>query len=386
MNRNGEFKKRKRDFLDKAFDRVYGRTPAQPNFNRQTRIRRGTNNRSTIKTGGARSSAPKNAPVAQGFSIMRMPSRLDNMTFRHTEMIGSLYSVAEVFSANSVNVNPGLPQCFPWLSRVASMWELYNVRQMTIKYVPAVATSLSGSIFLAFDYDALDAAPSDLSNVLQCQEACTSPVWAACDISLKTQSLQRRKNLYTRSGSVSSSDLKTYDVGRLFYGCQGLANADVLLGHLMIEYDIVLSVPQPPLPFLQSYIQAPGVSGQTGDTPFGSGGIERLSNHVGVMSSATTWNLFTVNVTGEYLVNVFYEGTGLEIDPGDNGIADPSTFPDDTVVYMSQVLGGTGGDTRVNYVYHAHLTEGSALKLLLSTATTVTQATFVILPSNLLTT
>jgi hypothetical protein len=183
--------------------------------------------------------------VTQGYKCSRIV---------HRELVTTI-SGNTTFGSVAIPLNPGLPTSFPWLSSVAECYEQYTFKKLRFHYITRVATTYTGSVLLAPDYDALDAAPTTEVAMAMMSGAREDVPWRDQVIDLNLQDmfpLGPRK--FVRSGPVSaSSDLKTYDAGQLLVGLAGCTDTSNI-GKLWVEYDIELFIPQNPNAFQISSI------------------------------------------------------------------------------------------------------------------------------------
>lgn len=161
----------------------------------------------------------------------------------HREYLGDLAgSVA--FTANTYSINPGLPATFPWLSAIAQRYESYRFRSLKFEFETQAATTTTGTVALAVDYDANDAAPDTKAQVLTYRDTVRSPPWKSCCFTAAREDLGKRSSYYVRNGSLGTSqDITLYDVGSL-YACTQAQAGTTAVGELYVEYDIHLMTPQ----------------------------------------------------------------------------------------------------------------------------------------------
>ncbi len=163
---------------------------------------------------------------------------------RHREYLADIVgSVA--FASNSYSVNPGLPGTFPWLSTLAQNFESYLFHKLSFDFETQKSASTSGSLMMAIDYDASDAAPQNKQQLMAYHHAVRSAVWDECSFRGDRQDLKKfGVQRYVRSGSLAANlDVKTYDVGTLFVATQGEADTTAI-GELYVDYDVELITPQ----------------------------------------------------------------------------------------------------------------------------------------------
>ncbi len=207
------------------------------------------------------------------------------------------------FTATSFSVNPGLVATFPGGGQLAPSWEEYEVNSISFCYDPESASSATGSVILGFDYDALDSAPTTKQEILEFADSLRAAPWVPCRLSLKAGDLRKRGTLYTRTGPVANSDLKTYDLGNLFVATVGQSGSSVI-GELWIEYNFTLRTPQLPKA-TSSSITSSLISGSSPSptSVFGSSGTVTGSS----LATAAV-NTLTFSTAGQYLVSMSVTG------------------------------------------------------------------------------
>lgn len=192
------------------------------------------------------------APVSQGRNIKTARPKM--VTLRngdcdvtHREYIGEVTASSgspSIFNVDTYPINPGMNVVFPWLSKIAQNFESYNFRKLKFCYETEAPTSLGGTVVLAVDYDALDAAPASKQQALAYRSSVRSPAWTDSCHSSVGEDLHKLKSKYVRTGSApATSDLKTYDVGNLFVITQGITTASAVCGELYVEYSVRLMTP-----------------------------------------------------------------------------------------------------------------------------------------------
>ncbi len=336
-------------------------------------------NQANVSYSGPKRVNTSYAPVSQGSMIKRLPSSLDNMVFRHSELVLSITGTVD-FDVGSLKIQPGLSTSFPWLSNLASLWDMYNVINITFRYVPTCATSTSGSLMLAFDYDAYDAQPGSKNDFMMYQDSCIAPSWSDCVLSLRRSSLAKRKNLYIRQGSYEG-DLKTYDLGTLYYGTQGQPNTN-FIGDIYCDYHIVMSMPQAiPAPIETYYsIGTVEITGATAAIPWGTNvpsANEYASNPPGFATYSDGVNKYVFERPGSYFVQYLYQGTGLGTPA--MALGDTTTFPDDTIQAVTNFV--QSGSTRAVIANVVKVSELQWVTATFSAITTMTEVYILVFPA-----
>lgn len=244
----------------------------------------------------------KSAPVAIGKQISLNGPRYRSgnvdgmMLVTHREYLGEIAG-STTFGAVSYPINPGLGSSFPWLAGIANSYEKYRIRRMSYEFVNIAATSERGRVTLAVDYDVLDAVPSNKVDLFQISGASEGPIWEPLTLQVKPSPL-----LYTRNGSLSGVDLKTYDAGRFIAAVSNAADTSIK-GELFVTYEIELHIPQA--------AKCPGsqingvVASWAGAAPFTGCAL------TGPLAGVTvTANTISFERPSAYLVAVYISGTG----------------------------------------------------------------------------
>lgn len=173
-----------------------------------------------------------------------MPGARDGrIRVAHRELV-SVVTGAVNFATTPFAINPGL-SFFPWLSGLAKNFEKYQFSRLQFRYVPMKGTMTSGRVALAPDYDASDAAPETVSDMMSAHSSVSGCVYApltlVCDASNLAGFGSQR---FVRAGPLAAnSDIKTYDVLQLFVGVYGCADL-TMVGELYAEYSVDLITPQ----------------------------------------------------------------------------------------------------------------------------------------------
>jgi hypothetical protein len=168
---------------------------------------------------------------------------VDSCRIKHRELIGSLTGSVNFAVQSSFSLNPGLASTAPWLALESQGWEKYHFNSLKLCYYTRTATSVPGSVILAVDYDAADAAP--VSEQIASAYFGTQEDAPWKDICLNFDPRELAGVRYIRPGALAPNlDVKTYDVGTAFV-CTTDGTA-VNWGKVWLEYDVTLYNPQLP--------------------------------------------------------------------------------------------------------------------------------------------
>jgi len=221
-----------------------------------------------------------------------------------TDVLGSV-----AFASNTFTVNPGLPGVFPWLSAIAQRFESYRFERLEFLFESESATSATGTVLIAPDYDASDAAPTTKSQAMTYRSCVRSPPWSDCAFQAIGEDLSKRKSYYVRSGTLSSNqDIKLYDTANVYVCTQGQAST-AIIGEVYVSYKIRLMTPQAGPISLGEALSA-NFSGTSNAAPFATGGGTLPASVVstGTTTSVSTW---TFTQPWEGFISVIVSGTGI---------------------------------------------------------------------------
>lgn len=133
-----------------------------------------------------RRSGKISVPAAMGGVISKQDSTLPLQAGIGRKMIVQNYELVTAFPTQdavaaykklAITANPGILGAFPWLSTVALSYSKFNWKFLRFMYVPQVATSTAGVVFINAMYDAADTQPPTLASVAQSSNSSIGPAW-----------------------------------------------------------------------------------------------------------------------------------------------------------------------------------------------------------------
>lgn len=268
------------------------------------------------------------AAYSVGQTTVKPRIRSDGTSCRivHRELILKVAMTVN-FAVTTLNINPGLPGTFPWLSQMASNWETYRFNRLRFCYFTRVGSATGGSVILAPDYDAADLAPVSEQIASSYIDTAEDVSWKDICCTLRPEGMHALgpKKFIRAAGLSANLDIKTYDAGLL-----NVATVDGVAGpagNLWAEYDITLSNPQlnskgNGAPY-QRYLSAAGAT-----TANIMGGFTDSST--ATFATFSSPNTFTFIQAGRYEMDFFVSAGTSTTEAG-----------------VSNVVGG--GGTRVDY-------------------------------------
>lgn len=160
----------------------------------------------------------------------------------HVEFVSDI-SGSIGFVVQSLPINPGQPLLFPWLSQIAARYEKYRFRSLKFLFQTEKSSATDGTVVIAVDYDAEDELPTTKTQLLNNEDKERGAPWQKFAMSCSQHNLRNTLAKFVRPGAVPSGvDVKTYDIGNLLIGTNGMAD-NSSVGELYVEYDVDLETP-----------------------------------------------------------------------------------------------------------------------------------------------
>lgn len=179
--------------------------------------------------------SPVSAPIATGYQMRTLGTSPTVVT--HMEYLDTLRFREEPWK---YDINPGLTEDYPWLSRIARNFEKYRIKAWVFEWIPSCPTTTTGAIQMAFDYDARDTIPTE-SQMMSYNPYVSGPLWNRQLLVLNPAMCNQYNWHFTRSENVRDTDIKTYDIGSLIISCNG--ESEETAGKLMVKYIVEFAVP-----------------------------------------------------------------------------------------------------------------------------------------------
>lgn len=153
----------------------------------------------------------------------------------------SLVNGVTSFAAVAFPIQPGLASTFPWLSKIAKLYERYVVEDMEFYFKPTVspyaAGGQTGKVVLLADYDASSAPPETIQGAETTDPHVDGMPYETVTLRLDPRRLTPNGGKFTRDRFVPGTDIKTYDAGN-FYICVAGTAATSQIGELRVRYSV----------------------------------------------------------------------------------------------------------------------------------------------------
>jgi hypothetical protein len=186
----------------------------------------------------SRQSAPVSTSRTMQGSRANFSSTAGSIVVSHREYLQDVAGSVG-YNVTKRTIQPAMGSSFTWLHRLASSFQRYRVRSMRYTFIPSVSTNTAGRVMLGFNHDTVDNAPSSKSDFASLVSTSSGNTWSELSLVPKPA----WKELYTRVGNVTDTDLKTYDCGAFYLATYGQATT-ATIGEVFVDYTIELLNPQ----------------------------------------------------------------------------------------------------------------------------------------------
>ncbi len=210
----------------------------------------------------------KSAPASVGTMVVgskKKPSLTvsadGTTTIKHTEYVADVFGNNQDPLTTLTAVNPQRTGTFPWLSAIASRFEMYKFDKLIFHYKPSSSTNTQGYVVLAFDFDYYDSVPTK-GEMLTWKYSAKSAVWQSCTLNVSQDS---RTTVWKYADYSSRGDARLDMLGNLVIsalaGTDNGSSSTLNLGELYVDYVVKFKQPSYKLPstlFGSAIYAAPG--------------------------------------------------------------------------------------------------------------------------------
>jgi len=183
----------------------------------------------------------------------------DGIVVNHTELFDSL--ITDTTSPTGPGgdviwywtIQPAFKELFPYLSRLAKLYEFYRIRNVTFKFKTQSNAGTDGLVVMGYDLDPHDTTPtSDLAGrqtLMSMEGSVSGSVWQDLEMTVQPRHIKDRfsaypKGLYVKSEGETASESRLSDFGIVYIGAFGTSATLKTLGDLYVSYEIELRVAQ----------------------------------------------------------------------------------------------------------------------------------------------
>jgi len=191
------------------------------------------------------------APVATGTTVKRKDPKISmqpngSTIVSHREYLKDVNADSSTAVVNVIGCNPQSGQMFPWLSAIATRYEMYKFKKLNFIYDPSCGTTTGGSVVLAFDFDYLDeispVSPVVKSTIMAWKYSSKSALWAHNVLSV---GLDARMSTFrycnSSSASAQNADPRLDFIGNLVVFNQSADTGP--FGEIYVEYEVEFRQP-----------------------------------------------------------------------------------------------------------------------------------------------
>jgi len=149
------------------------------------------------------------------------------------------------FATTQFSINPANATTFPWLSKIAQLFERFEFEMLSFHFghdVSGFATQgQTGLVYLSALYDAAAAAPGTVSQIEATDPfvPCMPNQDSCCRLDKKSMHPSNEPKYCLQGNPPGATDIKTYNVGSLFVTTTGMANTSEI-GKLRVKYRVRL--------------------------------------------------------------------------------------------------------------------------------------------------
>lgn len=198
-------------------------------------------------------SSVEGAPTVSKPPVFGSIKKGADIIFSHSEFVANVTS-SETFSATTYPINPGNPVLFPWMSKIAVLFEEFEMLGLIVEYrsmsATAVGTTSSamGIVIMATDYDCYDTNYAS-KRAMEAAEYSSSGVPfktfihpIECDNRRNTLGLHYVVPGITTS-SMAAGDQRMSVLGNFCVATEGQQTAGEKIGEIWVSYHLRLSRP-----------------------------------------------------------------------------------------------------------------------------------------------
>lgn len=249
----------------------------------------------------------KSAPAAAGTKVAaNRPAKIimgldGTTTITHTEYVADVFGNNQNALTVAYPLNAQRTSTFPWLSAIASRFEVYKFERLVFHYKPSSGTSTSGYVIIAFDFDFYDSTTPTKAEVLTWKHSTKSAVWQSSTLSVSNDS---RMAIWKYSDYTSRGDARLDMLGNIIVsslaGIDTGSSLTTAVGELFVEYTVKFKQPSYKLPATLFGTSIANLPGSGNFIP-----LAQVGSPLGQSNMLAKWisqNVLEINETGRFLI------------------------------------------------------------------------------------
>lgn len=171
-----------------------------------------------------------NVPAGFSNTITSTPSQ---MRFRGSERFLEVSPASGHFKCDSTLINA---TTFPWLNKVASMYDKYRFLVLKFRYVNFCNTQTSGEVNLSFDFDPKDANPSSMNQASNNAKSVSTSAYKNATLSVPVNTKGNNDFRFT-SDTSNDGTLRIIDTGKLCVSTDKFSST-ISPGAIYVDYEV----------------------------------------------------------------------------------------------------------------------------------------------------
>jgi hypothetical protein len=245
------------------------------------------------------------------------------------------------------------------------LYETYQFEALAFEYVPTSASTNTGSVVLAPEYDPADVhtAEEGEAELLNMKNVKSGPPWWGYTSVLDPADLNKRKSLYTGTPGTSDESLRMHRAGSLIVGVSSNTST-AKIGELWVQYRLRLKTPH--LRGFKSGDSDTGGAarfgpGSSNAAPFGTavaeGGIPATLVVSGTTTSLSTFT-FSQGWSGYAMFDITGADLGLDSNDGTCAVTTVFAFDNNTRLNAVIFLSADANETFIINLANTSVTAG----------------------------
>jgi len=189
------------------------------------------NNRRKKRSNGANTRNRRtNIPAGFANTVTSTPSQ---MRFRGSERFLEVSPANGQFKCDSTLINA---TTFPWLNKIALMYDKYRFLTLKFRYVNFCNTQTSGEVNLSFDFDPKDANPASMNQASNNAKSVSTSAYKNATLVVPVNSKGNNQFRFT-SDSSNDGTLRIIDTGKLCVSTDKFTSTSSP-GAIFVDYDV----------------------------------------------------------------------------------------------------------------------------------------------------
>lgn len=172
-----------------------------------------------------------------------------DLVISNTEFIKNIYAPSgsgpTPFTSESLSLNAGAAKVFPWLSRLAGLYEEYVFRQLVFEYRPlstdtSTTNNTLGTLIMMPNYNVNTPKPKTSFQMYNATDSAVTTPNNGLVVGVECDPSTLRSNVFFTEHINTSGEAAINDQASFIIATEGCPNAGALLGQLWVSYTVEL--------------------------------------------------------------------------------------------------------------------------------------------------